>query len=72
MIHILFGILFPTSPFFFELLLAYSWAYNLTPPSSLTLSLHPLAKLPFRSRGNPLISQPQPQWLQREAESDAV
>lgn len=45
--------------FFFELHSAYSRAYNLTPPSSLTLSLHPLAKLPFRSRGNPLISQTQ-------------
>lgn len=42
--------------FFFELHSAYSRAYNLTPPSSLTLSLYPLAKLPFRSRGNPLIS----------------
>lgn len=47
------------SLFFFELHSAYSRAYNLTPPSSLTLSLHPLAKLPFRSRGNPLISQTQ-------------
>lgn len=53
--------LFPSPPpplFFFELHSAYSRAYNLTPPSSLTLSLHPLAKLPFCSRGNPLISQP--------------
>lgn len=30
--------------------------YNLTAPFSLTLSLHRLAELPFRSPGNPLIS----------------
>lgn len=48
---------FSAAFFFFELPSAYSRAYNLTPPSSLTLSLHPLAKLPFRSRGNPLISR---------------
>lgn len=62
----------PPRPLFFELHSAYSQAYNLTPPSSLTLSLHPLAKLPFRSRGNPLISQPQPLRLPRGAGPDVV
>lgn len=74
LVHILLHILSPSPPrllvlFFFELRSAYSRAYNLTPPSSLTLSLHPLAKLPFRSRGNPLISQPQPPRLHQEGRS---
>lgn len=77
MFHILFHIFSPSTLllpllFFFELLSAYSRAYNLTPPSSLTLSLHPMVKLPFCSRGNPLISQPQLPRLQWGAGPDAV
>lgn len=66
---------FYSSFFFFFLSLSFFLAplgilpaYNLTPPSFLTLSLHPLAKLPFRSRGNPLISQTQQPRLHSERE----